>query len=322
MNLNQFTVKAQEAVVDAQAEAVKRNHQSVEPEHLLIALLKQKDGFVPQCLNKAKPGSSKLLQSAVEEDLDKKPQVQGNAPTYLSSVLNKCLVRAEEESKSLRDDYISVEHLFLALLSLKEGTLSELFRKQGLSKNTFLEALKTARGSERVTDQDPEAKFNSLERYTRDLTLMATNGRLDPVIGRDEEIRRTIQVLSRRTKNNPVLIGDPGVGKTAIVEGLAQRIVSGDVPEGLKGKKLLSLDLGALLSVQDAEIIVVGFADFEGVDADFDERLADSAGGGGRGGARTAARGRVRSGFSRRRMRRRREHGNEQKCNQGRRILA
>ena len=248
MNLNQFTVKAQEAVVDAQAEAVKRSHQSVEPEHLLLAILKQKDGLVPQCLNKSKPGLAKSLLTAVEEDVDKKPQVQGNAPTYLSSVLNRCLARAEEESKTLHDDFISVEHLFLALLSLKEGTVTEFLKKQGITKNSFLEALKTVRGSQRVTDQDPEAKFNSLERYTRDLTQMARNGRLDPVIGRDEEIRRVVQVLSRRTKNNPVLIGDPGVGKTAIVEGLAQRIISGDVPEGLKDKKLLSLDLGALVA--------------------------------------------------------------------------
>ena len=248
MNLNQFTVKAQEAVVDAQALAVKRDHQSIEPEHLLYALMKQDDSLVTQCLEKMGKGSAKTLLKDVETELDKKPKVQGNVQPYLSSALNKLLIQAEEESKALRDDFISVEHVFLAFFSLKEGVVPELLRKNRIDKMRFLEALRAIRGNQRVTDQNPEEKYNALDRYTRDLTAAATNGRLDPVIGRDNEIRRVIQVLSRRTKNNPVLIGDPGVGKTAIVEGLAQRIVAGDIPESLKGKRLLSLDLGALVA--------------------------------------------------------------------------
>jgi ATP-dependent Clp protease ATP-binding subunit ClpB len=248
MNLNQFTVKAQEAVVDAQALAFKSNHQSVEPEHLTVALLKQKDGLIGQVLEKINPGTAKNLLAAVEKELAKKPTVHGNVQSYLSVQTNRLLVKAEEESKALHDEFISTEHLFLALLSHKEGPLSEIFGRLNINKPLFLEGLQKVRGSQRVTDQNPEEKFNALERYTRDLTQVATNGRLDPVIGRDSEIRRVVQVLSRRTKNNPVLIGDPGVGKTAIVEGLAQRIVAGDVPESLKKKRLLSLDLGAMVA--------------------------------------------------------------------------
>jgi ATP-dependent Clp protease ATP-binding subunit ClpB len=248
MNLNQFTVKAQEAVVDAQATAVKRNHQSVDAEHLLAALLKQKDGIVGQCLDKNKAGSSAALAAAVEKELAKKPVVTGNVNPYVSPALNKILAHSETESKTLRDDFISTEHLFLALLGNQDAALVALFQKAGVAKAEFLTALKAVRGSARVTDQNPEEKYDSLTRYTRDLTAAAANGRLDPVIGRDEEIRRVIQVLTRRTKNNPVLIGDPGVGKTAIAEGLAQRIINGDVPENLKGKRLLALDLGALVA--------------------------------------------------------------------------
>jgi len=248
MNLNQFTVKAQEAVVDAQAATVKRNHQSVEPEHLLFSLLTQQESLVAQCLDMMGPGKAKSLSREVEELLTKKPEVHGNVQPYLSGSLNKLLIQAETEAKTLHDDFISSEHLFLSFFSLKEGAIPELLRKQGITKAAFLEALQKVRGNQRVTDQNPEEKYNALTRYTRDLTAAASNGRLDPVIGRDDEIRRVIQVLSRRTKNNPVLIGDPGVGKTAIVEGLAQRIVAKDVPESLKNKKLLSLDLGALVA--------------------------------------------------------------------------
>jgi len=248
MNLNQFTVKAQEAVVDAQSLAIKKNHQSVDLEHLLYSLLKQDESLVTQCLEKVSPGLSKRAISDLEKELGKKTQVHGNVQTYTSPLLQKLFVQSEEESKALKDDFISTEHLFLALFSMKDGAISNLFKSWNLARNNFLEALSKVRGSQRVTDQNPEEKYNALERYTRDLTKAASHGRLDPVIGRDSEIRRVIQVLSRRTKNNPVLIGEPGVGKTAIVEGLAQRIVAKDVPDSLKDKQLLSLDLGALVA--------------------------------------------------------------------------
>lgn len=248
MNLNQFTVKAQEAVVDAQSLAIKKNHQSVDLEHLLYALLKQDESLVTQCLDKVSPGLSKKAITDVEKELGRKTEVHGNVQTYTSPQLQKLFVQSEEESKSLKDDFISTEHLFLALFSVKEGPIPALFKSWNLGRNQFLEALSKVRGSQRVTDQNPEEKYNALEKYTRDLTRAASNGRLDPVIGRDSEIRRVIQVLSRRTKNNPVLIGEPGVGKTAIVEGLAQRIIAKDVPDSLKDKQLLSLDLGALVA--------------------------------------------------------------------------
>ncbi|NBX81709.1 ATP-dependent chaperone ClpB [bacterium] len=248
MNLNQFTVKAQEAVVDAQSLAVKKSHQTVDPEHLLFTLLKQEDSLVAESLAKLQSRLPQTLLQEVEAEIAKKPQVHGNVQTYLSPTLNKVLVQSEEESKALRDDFISTEHLMLALFSLKDGQVPALFQKNRLNKTLFLEALKKVRGTQRVTDQNPEEKFNALEKYCRDLTQAAGNGRLDPVIGRDSEIRRVIQVLSRRTKNNPVLIGEPGVGKTAIVEGLAQRIVAKDVPESLKGKRLLALDIGSLVA--------------------------------------------------------------------------
>jgi len=248
MNLNQFTVKAQEAVVNAQSETLKRHHQAIEVEHLLHAILVQEDSVVAQSLGKASPARLKSLIQDVITALDKKPQVHGNVQPYPSTQFSRLLVQAETESKALHDDFISVEHLFLAMIGLQEGIVSELLKKNQVTKQEFLQSLKQIRGSQRVTDQNPEEKFNALERYTRDLTLLAQNGRLDPVIGRDGEIRRVIQVLSRRTKNNPVIIGEPGVGKTAIVEGLAQRIIAGDVPESLKNKKLLSLDMGALVA--------------------------------------------------------------------------
>lgn len=248
MNLNQFTVKAQEAVVDAQAAALKKNHQAIEPEHLILSLLKQDDSLVGKCLEKQAQGLSKKMLADIESDLAKKPEVHGSVQPYTSPHLQRLLALSEDESKGLKDDFVSTEHLFLSMFNLKDGPVPSLFRKYGVTKSSFLESLKQVRGSQRVTDQNPEEKYDALERYTRDLTQAAQNGRLDPVIGRDDEIRRVIQVLSRRTKNNPVLIGDPGVGKTAIVEGLAQRIIAEDVPESLKKKKLLSLDMGSLVA--------------------------------------------------------------------------
>lgn len=246
MNLNQFTVKAQEAVVDAQALTIKKQHPSVNAEHLLFTLLKQKDGVVGHCLEKMQSGLTGEALKAADKILEKNPQVQGNVQPFVSPALNKILVQSEQESKSLKDDFISTEHIFLSLLA--DPSLTSSFEKLKIQKADFLKALRSVRGSQRVTDQNPEEKYDALGRYTRDLTAAAQNGRLDPVIGRDSEIRRVIQVLSRRTKNNPVLIGDPGVGKTAIAEGLAQRIIAGDVPESLKGKKLLSLDMGSLVA--------------------------------------------------------------------------
>lgn len=248
MNLNQFTVKAQEAVVDAQSLAIKKNHQGVDPLHLLYTLLKQDDSLVTQCLEKIEKDLGTTAITAVNGELNRKIEVHGNIQTYTSPALQKLFVQSEEESKNLKDDFISTEHLFLALLTLKDGPIPNLFKSWNITKQVFLEALSKVRGSQRVTDQTPEQKYNALERYTRDLTQAAGNDRLDPVIGRDSEIRRVIQVLSRRTKNNPVLIGEPGVGKTAIVEGLAQRIIAKDVPDSLKDKKVLSLDLGALVA--------------------------------------------------------------------------
>ncbi len=248
MNLNQFTQKAQEAVVEAQSSALKKSHQGVEPVHLLAVLVGQKEGVVPQCLDHIKKDLAASFAKEVNQLLSQQPRVEGDVKPYLTATSNKLLLQSEEEAKALRDDYISTEHLFLAFYKFKENPATLLIEKAGITKQAFLTSLQAVRGNQRVTDQNPEEKFNALQRYTRDLTESAANGRLDPVIGRDSEIRRCIQVLSRRTKNNPVLIGDPGVGKTAIAEGLAQRIVSGDVPEGLKGKKLLALDLGSMVA--------------------------------------------------------------------------
>ena len=248
MNIHRLTEKAQEAVVAAQRAAERAGHAEMQPEHLLLTLVEQHEGVVPAVLQKLEVDPA-ALAGAARGVLDRLPSAAGGAAPAPSARLRAVLTAAAAEAERLTDEYISTEHLFLALAA-ETGTAhaARLLSKAGLTRDRLYEALTAIRGSHRVTDQHPEGKYQALERYARDLTELARGGALDPVIGRDEEIRRVIQVLSRRTKNNPVLIGEPGVGKTAIVEGLAQRIVRGDVPEGLTDKRLASLDMGALIA--------------------------------------------------------------------------
>ncbi|OLB56351.1 MAG: ATP-dependent chaperone ClpB [Nitrospirae bacterium 13_2_20CM_2_62_8] len=246
MDTNRMTVKLQEALQTASAHAMRRSHQGIDVEHLLLALVEQADGLAGPLLEQAGI-SVTSVSGALEQALAKVPQVQGAGAgpgqIHLTSRLSQVLTRAEQEMRGLRDEYLSVEHVLLSMA--EEGGV---LRRLGLTRDRLLSALQQVRGHQRVTSQDPESTYQSLEKYGRDLTRLAGQGKLDPVIGRDEEIRRVIQILSRRTKNNPVLIGEPGVGKTAIVEGLAQRIVKGDVPEGLKQKRLIVLDMGSLVA--------------------------------------------------------------------------
>ncbi len=247
MRLDKFTVKAQEALQAAQALADGQSHQALEPEHVLAALVEQREGIVGPLL--AKLGAQpEAIQQALRAELAKLPAVGGGAGQYLGERTRKALERAQAEAQRLKDDYVSTEHLLVALAQDRDGAAGRILAQHGATPDAIYKALVEVRGSQRVTDPHPEDKYQALQRYARDLTELARKGKLDPVIGRDEEIRRVIQVLSRRTKNNPVLIGEPGVGKTAIVEGLAQRIFKGDVPEGLKGKTLVALDIGALVA--------------------------------------------------------------------------
>jgi ATP-dependent Clp protease ATP-binding subunit ClpB len=245
---DKFTVKAQEAVQRANNLASEHGNPELLPLHLLAALLEDKEGIVPPVLEKIGIGPQAVL-SDVYREIEKLPKVSGEAAqAALSNAANKLLEQAFKEAANFKDEYVSTEHLLLAITHLKQDAAAKTLMQHGATYDAILKALISVRGSQKVTDQNPEAKYQALERYARDLTEQARRGKLDPVIGRDEEIRRVVQVLSRRTKNNPVLIGEPGVGKTAIVEGLAQRIISGDVPEVLKNKRVVSLDLGAMLA--------------------------------------------------------------------------
>src|SRR3989440_295217 len=241
MKLDKFTVKAQEALQESQAVARKRDHQEILPEHVLAALLAQQDGLVAPLLQRI-GADPRLVQQRLEDELKKVPQVHGGEGGHLAQRTLKVLDAAEDEAKKLKDEYVSTEHVLLALAGEKRGAAAEALKASGATRDRISQAIVALRGSQRVTTQDPEAQHRALEKYAIDLTERARKGKLDPVIGRDEEIRRVIQVLSRRTKNNPVLIGDPGVGKTAIVEGLARRVVDGDVPEGLKDKRIVALE--------------------------------------------------------------------------------
>ncbi len=247
LRFEKLTVKAQEAVQAAQEVAAQHENQQIEPRHLLAALVAQDGGVVPPLVTKLGIRPEALSQE-IERAIARLPKVQGFGQQHMGNAVNQVLERSFKEAEKFKDEYVSTEHLFLAIASEDRDPAGQLLKKLGASYEAILQALTSVRGSQRVTTQNPEATYESLEKYARDLTELARRSKLDPVIGRDEEIRRVMQILARRTKNNPVLIGEPGVGKTAIVEGLAQRIVSGDVPDVLKTKRLVALDLAALVA--------------------------------------------------------------------------
>jgi ATP-dependent Clp protease ATP-binding subunit ClpB len=249
MRFDKFTLKAQEVIQTSQQLAERFNHQQIEPEHLVIAILEQTEGVIPSLLGKIGVDQRQLMES-FEAALEKTPRVSGSGvgQAYISTRSKAVLDKAFTEAEQMKDEFVSLEHILLAVTGEKEGEAERLLVGAGITRDTILKALVGIRGGQRITDQNPEDKYQALERFSQDLTAIASKGDLDPVIGRDDEIRRIVQVLSRRTKNNPVLIGEPGVGKTAIVEGLAQRIVQGDIPETLKDKRVVALDMGALVA--------------------------------------------------------------------------
>src|SRR5215468_788582 len=247
MRLDKLTIKSQEALQEAQSHAAARGHAEISPAHLLRALLRQPEGLTAPLLQKLGADEQALL-AQVEAALEGSARVHGGAQPALSRAATRVLEAAFAAADQLKDEYVSTEHLLLAIAGDKQDPAGRILREAGVDRDALLKALASVRGGARVTDPDPESKYQALAKFGRDLTDLARKGKIDPVVGRDDEIRRVIQVLSRRTKNNPVLIGEPGVGKTAIAEGLAQRIVAGDVPESLKDRRLIALDIGALIA--------------------------------------------------------------------------